>query len=81
MLLDKAALVDFFALCTLINSVLLLLATLCLWRWRTPIARLHSQLLGVPQADLPREYFRYLGNYKLLLLVFNLVPLVALSLT
>ena len=69
----------FFAWCTLINLALMSLTVLLLILFRGPISNLHSRLMNVPAADLPRLYFHYLGTYKIVFLVFNLVPYLALK--
>ena len=44
------------------------------------LAAVHQKWFGLSELDLQREYFRYLANYKILTLVFNLVPYLALRL-
>jgi hypothetical protein len=41
---------------------------------------LHSRLFQVDPVSLPKLYFAWLGNYKILIIMFNLVPYLALRL-
>ncbi|QDV47646.1 hypothetical protein Enr13x_75570 [Stieleria neptunia] len=66
--------------CTLMNLGMLTVTTLLLVVWGEAIGRLHQRWFRLEKRELQREYFRYLANYKLLLLVFNLVPYLALRL-
>ena len=66
--------------CTVINSAVLLLATLMLILMKDFAARVHGGLFRLSPAALEAQYFQYLAQYKLLILVFNLVPYLALRL-
>ena len=69
----------FFGWATLINIVLLLIVALSITVLRCPIAKIHSKLFGMSEAELTPLYFQYLANYKLLVIIFNLVPYIALK--
>lgn len=71
-------LANFLGWCSLLNIGLLLFSTLLLSLAMRPLANIHSKLFGIDKSSLPMAYFRYLANYKLLMLVFNLVPYIAL---
>ena len=64
--------------CTVINAAVLTLAALALVTAGDSIARIHSRMFGIDVGELPRLYFDYLGRYKTLVLLFNLVPYIAL---
>lgn len=66
--------------CSLINLILLTASGLVLAVFRRPIVRIHSRLTGVEEFELPKLYFKYLSSYKLLTLIFNIVPYIALRL-
>ena len=68
----------FFGWCTLINIGLLLFSTLILAAVKDYAIKLHSKIFDLDPATLPSIYFEYLGRLKLLDIVFNLVPYVAL---
>ena len=69
----------FFGWCSAINIGMLIFTTMILMIMKEPISRLHSKLFGLNQESLPLIYFRYLGNYKIAILMFNLVPYIALK--
>lgn len=64
----------FLGWCTIINLCLLTLSFLSLLMMRTSIVKLHHKMLGVPEQHLAGYYFNLLGIYKLLIVVFNIVP-------
>ena len=47
---------------------------------RKPIAKIHAKMFGLNEADLSLLYIQYLGNYKIAVIVLNLVPYIALKL-
>ena len=77
-MVDLAVLTAFFGWCTVINSAMLLFATLSLSLFRPTVKRIHHSMMGVPQVDLDGIYFKYLAYYKIAILIFNLVPYLAL---
>ena len=73
-------LTQFLGWCTLINLVFIVLTSILLVLFRASIGRIHQRLTGVSEPGLYRIYFQYLAAYKILFLVFNLVPYMALKL-
>ena len=69
---------NFFGWCTIFNAGLLTLTTLVLIFGRKWIAAKHARWFGLSAEDLSMAYFRYLATYKLMIIVFNLVPYIAL---
>ncbi|QBG36447.1 DUF6868 family protein [Litorilituus sediminis] len=69
----------FFGWCSLINIGILMLTTISLTLFRTSISKIHAKLMQVEEKTLPSLYFNYLANYKVLILVFNLVPYLVLK--
>ncbi len=65
--------------CAVINYGLLLFSSLFLIVARDWTMSLHTMLMGVDREQLPRLYFDYLGHFKLLIIVFNIVPWIALK--
>ena len=72
-------LTTFFGWCSVINISLLVLSTVSLIFMREPILRIHSKLFKLKQDSLLLIYFQYLGNYKIAILIFNVVPYIALK--
>ena len=73
------ALTQFLGWCLVFNSALLAAAVLAMTLARTPIMRIHQSMFAMSEQELMQQYFAYLGHYKLLVTVFNLVPFVALK--
>ena len=69
-----------FGWMTVINIFILLFTTLSIIVMRDRIVKIHAQMFGVAESELTLVYFRYLANYKLMILIFNLVPYIALNL-
>ena len=78
--MDVATLTTFLGWCTVLNFGMLILASLIVMMGRKRVATMHSAMMGVDEAELPVQYFSWLGNYKMMIYVFNLMPWVALKL-
>lgn len=68
----------FFGWMTLINFAFFGIGVLFMWLFRGIGQRMHANMFGLNEADMPREWYRYLGNYKIAIIVFCLVPYLAL---
>ena len=73
-------LTTFLGWCTAINIGLLLFSSLFIMLMRGTTTKIHSAMFGLPASDLPMEYFRYLGTFKIAIIVLNLVPYLVLRL-
>lgn len=71
-------LTTFLGWCSVINIVMLCVATLMLMAMRNTIIAIHSRMLGISPEALPMAYMQYLANYKIAILMLNLVPYVTL---
>lgn len=78
MIITVHELTVFLGWCTAINMAILMISTLMTTLTKRFSMNLHSTLFKVDQASLPKLYFEYLGYYKVLIIVFNLVPYIAL---
>jgi hypothetical protein len=78
MLIYIEQLTAFLGWCTLINMGLLLFSTLMLALMKDFAINMHSKIFDLDSQTLPAMYFEYLGRLKLLVIVFNLVPYLAL---
>ncbi|WP_026958516.1 DUF6868 family protein [Aliagarivorans taiwanensis] len=74
-----AQLTDFFGWCSLINIILLSLAALGLLLAKQRVIDIHQRWLHLDKEQLDARYFDYLAKYKLAIVVFNLVPYLALQ--
>ena len=69
---------SFFGWCTVINGIFLVLTTLTLIIAKDWISNIHQKMFGIDKQTLTTVYFKYLSNYKIAILIFNLVPYIAL---
>ena len=73
-------LTSFLGWMLVLNIGLLLFSTIMLSLFKKQVTRVHSKLFNMKKDTLSLEYFHYLANYKLLVIVFNLAPWLALKL-
>lgn len=62
-----------------INIVFLIFTTVALLVMRDKVLEIHSALFNLNTNELPRLYFKYLANLKVLTIVFFLSPYIALK--
>lgn len=79
-MMDVNEITVFFGWCTVLNMSLLAFAALFITVFKSFAIGIHSKLLGINASELPKLYFKYLANYKIGILIFNLVPYIALKL-
>lgn len=78
-MMDMHSFTAFLGWCTVINIGVIVLVVILMATMKHCVSGLHCKLFGVNQPDMLVEYARWTGNYKLLVLVFNLVPYAALK--
>lgn len=69
---------EFLGWCSLINIGLLMFSTIMLIAMRDTVTGIHRSLFRIDEEALHQAYFRYLANYKIAVIVFNIVPYLAL---
>ncbi|MGI9239924.1 MAG: DUF6868 family protein [Verrucomicrobiales bacterium] len=69
---------EFLGWCTIINSGILLFQAVAVMCLRKTMTQIHGSMFGLDEPSLMRCYFQYLALYKIAILVFNLVPFLAL---
>jgi hypothetical protein len=77
--MDIQTLTAFFMWCTILNVALLLLSSLmciCAADWAY---RIHSKLFSISRETFNVVIYSFIALYKLLVIVFILIPYVALS--
>ena len=73
-------LTTFFGWCTVINLGVYLFSAFFIIVLKSFTINLHSKIVGVEASELPNMYFKFLGNYKIGMLLLNLTPYIALKL-
>ena len=71
-------LTTFLGWCSVINVIVLLVASLMLMLMRNSVAGIHGRMFGVSTEDISLAYVHYLANYKIAIIMLNIVPYVAL---
>ena len=69
----------FLGWCSVINTGLLIFSALIVMIFREQISDLHATIFHLNKEDVLRAYFQYLAQFKILIIVFNIVPYFALS--
>ncbi|SMO74860.1 DUF6868 family protein [Ruegeria faecimaris] len=78
--MTQELLTSVFGWMAVINLAVLLFSTLMVVLMQDWAAGIHSRMFQMDRADVKRAYFRYLANYKILVLIFSIVPWLALKL-
>ncbi|MBT3305894.1 MAG: hypothetical protein HN377_05360 [Alphaproteobacteria bacterium] len=68
----------FFKYCTIINVVLFILSAIMILAAPDFIYSMHGQWFSIPRESFNLILYGFLGIYKIFILIFNLVPLIAL---
>ena len=68
----------FFFWMTVINFLILVISTVGVVMLTQEMKVIHSQMFHVPSDELSQIYLEYLAWYKLLWMIFNLVPYISL---
>jgi hypothetical protein len=76
--MDIRMLTEFFLWCTIINGALLVLWTGMCMAAPDLVYRTQSRWFPIPRATYDVVMYAFLGLFKVLVLIFNVVPLIAL---
>ena len=76
--MDIQFLTAFFKWCTIINVVLLIFSTIMIMTASDFIYSAHGHFFHLPREAFDVILYSFLGLFKIVILVFNLVPYVAL---
>jgi len=69
---------EFLGWCSVINIGLLIFSAILVVSLRGPISRIHAKMFNLDESDISRAYFQYLAQYKIAIIVLNIVPYFAL---
>ena len=73
-------LTEFFQWMSIINVGLFVVSCVLIMLLKGVVTQIHSKLFGLEPNQAAAINYAFLGGYKLLILVFNIVPYVALLL-
>ena len=71
---DLTTITTFLGWCTIINIGILTYSSIMTIVFNAPVKKLHAKMLHISSNKLDEAYFNFLGNYKLAIFIFNLVP-------
>ncbi len=69
---------EFLGWCSVINIGLLTFSAIAVIALRGPVTRIHAKMFDLDESDLSRAYFQYLAQYKIAVLMLNIIPYIAL---
>lgn len=64
---------------SVLNVAYLFIASLILMLMRKPVSVMHGKMFGLDEKQLSAQYFSFLSTYKIVTLVFMIVPYIALK--
>lgn len=73
-------LTSFLGWCLVLNFVILGVAAIFLVLFGDMVRNIHAKMFNLSNEQLTVQYFAYLANYKIMIVMFNLTPYVALKL-
>jgi len=76
--MDIQTLTSFFMWCTIINSVFLIFLALVFMLAPNLTYRLQSRFIPISRETFNVVFYSFIGFFKVIVLVFNVVPLIAL---
>lgn len=79
-MIDIQQLTVFFGWCAAINLGIYIFSAVFIALFEDLTIKIHSKFVSVDPAELPKQYFNYLGNFKIILIVFSITPYLALKL-
>lgn len=70
---------EFLGWCAVINMAMLTFVALAIVVVDAPLRKLHRALFKLSDEDLSRAYFQYLAQFKIVVVIFFVIPWVALK--
>lgn len=70
----------FLGICSVMNIIMLLVSSILFIAMQDTIYKIHSKWFDVDRKTFTAILYAFLGFYKILLFVFNIVPWIALKL-
>jgi len=71
-------LTQFFQWITVVNVVLFVLSWILVMAFKGFIGKMHGKMFGIAENNIAAMVYGYLGLFKLLIIVFNIGPYLAL---
>lgn len=75
--MDLQVLEKFLLWCLLVNFGLYTLTVVAVMIMRDFVCRINAKLFGIEEKTVKKAVFKYIAAYKLLIIIFNFVPWLA----
>ena len=73
------SLTEFLGWCSVINIGMLTFSSIMVILFRVPASKIHAKMFNLNEKEVSSAYFRYLAQYKVAVIVLNVVPYFALK--
>ncbi len=70
---------EFLGWCSIINLGILMFTAVLLIVFNDAILKIHSKMFNLTKEYLQQIYFKYLAQYKIIIIIFNIIPYFALK--
>lgn len=70
----------FFLYSTIINTIFYVISSMSFIMYKECIIKIQRKFINIKAKDIERFYYKILGIYKILIIVLNLVPYIAICL-
>ncbi len=77
--MDMQTLQNFFMWCTIINFGLLMFSFVMILAVKGWAFKMHSKMFGISESAFNTSIYAFMGGYKLLWMIFNVVPWIVLA--
>ena len=77
--MDIQTVTDFFMWCSIINCGFLILGSIFLWVRPEFVYKIQGNFVPLSREQLEIFFYGFIGLFKILVLIFNVVPFIALK--
>ena len=71
--------IEFLGWCSVINIGMLIFYSIFIIIFTDTMVKIHTKMLDLDKNYLNQAYFKYLAQYKIIIIIFNIVPYFALK--
>lgn len=71
--------IAFLGWCSVINIGMLILSAIFIIIFNDTVIKIHAKMFDLDKLYLQQSYFKYLAQYKIIIIIFNIVPYFALK--
>ncbi|NOR55955.1 MAG: hypothetical protein GQ531_07075 [Sulfurovum sp.] len=71
--------IEFLGWCSVINIGILIFYSICIIIFTDTMVKIHTKMFDLDKNYVIQAYFKYLAQYKIILIIFNIVPYFALK--